>query len=379
MTDTTSTAYRYWAFVSYSHQDNLTVRGDGSAGHIKWANWLHEQLETFLVPQDYRDHTTATGERMPQRFYPAFRDEAELPTSHDLAGQIRDALLHSRFLIVIASRRSASSHYVNEEVRYFRELGRDNRILTLIIDGEPNVRLTPKSGWTVRDECFCPALVHPVGPNGNLDTARFLAQEPIAADVRVKDEDPPREMLAYECRRQARRELLDYMKLKIVAGLMGVGFDELYQRDKRRQLEAARRRAHALRRWLIAVSVLAIFAVIGGILAWQQKQEALAQNTARKRLLQDASRSEHAVAENLFRNGNWEEAVNHLARSLTYNPDNKAAAAHFWSAAVHASDKIMPRLILRLDYAAREHTSDSIQQTADMTGHGIQQEDGDTQ
>ena len=30
---------RYWAFISYSHQDNLATRGDGSDDHIQWANW----------------------------------------------------------------------------------------------------------------------------------------------------------------------------------------------------------------------------------------------------------------------------------------------------------------------------------------------------
>jgi len=31
--------YKYWAFISYSHQDNLATRGDGSDDHIQWANW----------------------------------------------------------------------------------------------------------------------------------------------------------------------------------------------------------------------------------------------------------------------------------------------------------------------------------------------------
>ena len=147
--------YKYWAFRGYSHQDNLATRGDGSGGHIQWANWLHEQLETFRIPDGYRDRTTRTGEPMPERFFPTFRDEAELPTSHDLGGQIRDALARSRFLIVIASPRSARSRYVNEEVRHFRQLGRDDRILTLIVDGEPNVRLHPKPGWTAGDGGDC--------------------------------------------------------------------------------------------------------------------------------------------------------------------------------------------------------------------------------
>ena len=234
---TESHRYKYWAFLSYSHQDNLPTRGDGSGDHIPWANWLHEQLETFRIPEGYRDRTTRTGEPMPERFFPAFRGKAELPTSHDLGGQIRDALARSRFLIVIASPHSARSRYVNEEVRHFRQLGRGDRILTLIVDGEPNVRLHPKPGWTAGDDCFCPALVHPLRPDGEVDTARLLPEEPIAADVRVKDTEPPRELRAIERDQPDRRALLDFMKLKLVAGLMGAGLDELVQRDKRRTLE----------------------------------------------------------------------------------------------------------------------------------------------
>ena len=70
--------YKYWAFISYSHQDNLATRGDGGGDHIRWANWLHEQLETFLIPDGYRDRPTRSGEPMPERFFPTFRDEAEL-------------------------------------------------------------------------------------------------------------------------------------------------------------------------------------------------------------------------------------------------------------------------------------------------------------
>ena len=52
--------YHYWAFISYSHQDNLPTRGDGRGDHIQWANWLHEQLETFRIPDGYCDRPTRT-------------------------------------------------------------------------------------------------------------------------------------------------------------------------------------------------------------------------------------------------------------------------------------------------------------------------------
>ena len=48
---------------------------------------------------------------------------------------------------------------MNEEVRHFRQPGHADRILTLIVDDEPNVRLQPKADWTASDDCFCPTLV----------------------------------------------------------------------------------------------------------------------------------------------------------------------------------------------------------------------------
>ncbi len=55
--DSDPETYKYWAFIRYSQQDNLPVRGDSSGDHIQWANWLHEQLETFRIPDGYRDRT----------------------------------------------------------------------------------------------------------------------------------------------------------------------------------------------------------------------------------------------------------------------------------------------------------------------------------
>jgi hypothetical protein len=65
-----------------------------------------------------------------------FRDQEEFPASADLGRAIRKALGAARTLIVIGSPRSARSHWVGEEIRYFKQLGRSNRIYCLIADGE---------------------------------------------------------------------------------------------------------------------------------------------------------------------------------------------------------------------------------------------------
>src|SRR5438128_2600189 len=109
----TEPAYRYAAFISYRHAP--TDR--------RWAMWLHRALETY---------------RVPRRLGRCFRDEDELPASADLSREIDQALEQSRFLIVVCSPRTPGSEWVNREVERFREWGRHDRILALLVEGEPH-------------------------------------------------------------------------------------------------------------------------------------------------------------------------------------------------------------------------------------------------
>jgi hypothetical protein len=118
-------SFKYWAFISYSHRDK------------KWGDWLHRALETYRVPKRLRGEPTRDGVR-PKKLFPIFRDREELPVSADLGTQINEALTQARYLIVVCSPNSARSRWVNEEIKYFKQLGRENRILALIVAGEPN-------------------------------------------------------------------------------------------------------------------------------------------------------------------------------------------------------------------------------------------------
>jgi WD40 repeat protein len=281
----TSNRFKYWAFLSYSHQDNIETRRDGTTGHVRWAEWLHDSLETYRVPSEFRTRQTRTGEPMPERFFPVFQDEKELPINADLGESIRIGLEQSRFLIVICSPRSATSQYVNEEVRYFKELGRQDRIMALMIDGEPNASFGNKAGFSQEEECFCEALRHPLNANHEIDRTRRDAQEPIAGDVRIKDSISTREAKRRDLSNH--RSVLEYMKLKLLAGLMGVGFDELVHRDKERQLREERAKARRLRRLAAAFGILALLTTVAGLIAYKEKNIAQANyQTARQRLAQ---------------------------------------------------------------------------------------------
>jgi hypothetical protein len=114
----------------------------------KWGDWLHKALETYRVPRRLVGKESRAG-KIPDRVFPIFRDREELPVSADLGSNINQALSESRYLIVICSPRSAKSRWVAEEIKTFKRLGREDRILALIVAGEPNVG--DKPGFSSED------------------------------------------------------------------------------------------------------------------------------------------------------------------------------------------------------------------------------------
>ncbi|MFC5437809.1 TIR domain-containing protein [Rhodanobacter umsongensis] len=226
MTQASATpVFRYRAFISYSHRDKA------------WATWLHKSLEAYVVPRRLVGQTTAAG-ITPARLAPVFRDRDELASATDLGRKVNEALALSACLLVICSPRSATSHWVDQEVLAFKRLGRSERIFCLIVDGEPGASDLP---GREAEECFAPALRHPLAEDGALADART---EPIAADVRPGKDGKTD------------------AKLKLIAGMLDVGFDAL----KRRELQRRIRRMAALATVALAVmtltTVLAIAAVI---------------------------------------------------------------------------------------------------------------------
>ncbi|MCA1658433.1 MAG: TIR domain-containing protein, partial [Verrucomicrobiaceae bacterium] len=193
--DSTAVGFKYWAFISYSHVDR------------KWGDWLHRTLETYRPPFSLIGKPGRDGP-VRRKNPPIFRDREELPSSASLSDNINHALRESRYLIVICSPHAAVSRWVNEEIVYFKSLGREDRVLCLIVEGEPNASDKPEAG---KLECFPPAIRFRVGPDGGLTNQRT---EPIAADARPQGDG----------RGNA--------KLKLAAGLLGVNYNDLKQREK---------------------------------------------------------------------------------------------------------------------------------------------------
>ena len=188
---TVSAEYKYRAFISYSHKDE------------KWASWLHNALETFKVPKHLVGQETGMG-TVPERMGKVFRDREELSSSASLGAELTQALEDSACQIVICSPNAAKSHWTNEEVLTYKRLGRENRVFCLIVDGEPGTD----------QECFPQAVRFQMGADGVLSDE---PAEPIAADARPHADGKFN------------------AKLKLIAGMLGVGFDDLKQRELVRQ------------------------------------------------------------------------------------------------------------------------------------------------
>ena len=219
MEETRGDDFRYWAFISYSHAD------------AKWGDWLHTALETYRVPSRLLKKRSPTA--VPKRIFPVFRDREELASSASLGDNIEGALRLSRSLVVICSPRSAASRWVNEEIKLYKKMGREDRVFCLIVDGEPNA--APGSGLL---ESFPEAARFQVDERGNLSSE---PAEPIAADAR-EGKDGKRNAL-----------------LKLIAGIIGVPYDELRQRERQRQL----RRRLRLTAAAVAGTVAAILLYLG--------------------------------------------------------------------------------------------------------------------
>ena len=178
--------YKYRAFISYRH-----ISPDQEI-----AKRLHTLLETYRIPKNIRQGSSRTIGKI-------FRDNEELPISPNLSKNIEAALESSEWFIAVCSPQYQESKWCMKEIEYFINLRGRDRVLALIVNGDSS-------------SCFPDILRFVPDENGVP-----VEKKPLAADVRGNT--------AFIRMRKLRKE-----KLRLLAPILQTGFDNLYQRQRRR-------------------------------------------------------------------------------------------------------------------------------------------------
>lgn len=184
---------QYDAFISYKHQelDSLV------------AARLHRMLEHYRIPGKIQ---ASSGKK---RIHRIFRDMDELTPTNDLTENIRQALRNAEYLLLICSKESCRSEWVQKEVEEFLKTHDKSRVILILLEGEP-VEVFPEQLRYVEkmaeDEDGTEHLVK-------------VPVEPLAADIRGKSEA--------EILRNLKKELL-----RIIAPMVSCSYDDLRQRHR---------------------------------------------------------------------------------------------------------------------------------------------------
>lgn len=181
----------YFAFISYKSDD------------VEWAIWLQHELEHYHLPNLFNGRTDIR-----QELRPVFRDIDEL-SAGNLPKQIQQALARSQNLIVICSPQAAISPWVNMEVETFISMGKTSHIFPFIVEGSSPTEFYP------------PALLNL--PND---------EERLGGHV---------------CKNGR-----DAAFIKVVAGMLGLSFDSLWNRYEKEKVEEERK-AREQRDYLLRV------------------------------------------------------------------------------------------------------------------------------
>jgi len=236
---------RYDAFISYRHKEPDTAA----------AIAIQRKLETYRIPRYIKKKSGL------KKIGRVFRDQDELPLLADLGEGIVKALDASEWLIVVCTPDLPQSRWCLAEIDHFINTGRRDRILTVLAAGEP-------------EQSFPEQLRFEQMPDGAL-----VEREPLAADIRGDS--------VARIKKKIKNE-----KLRLLAPMLGVGYDDLRRRQRERVM-----------RLTVGVSLAAVafFAAFGGFSLWQntllQRQM---EETERQRGIAEVQRNTAQRSQSLF-------------------------------------------------------------------------------
>lgn len=163
-------AYKYRAFISYSHKDKV------------FAKWLQKSIENYVLPK----HLRTIYPHLPQDLKRSiFRDDEELAGAWELSDALQKALKESEKLIVLCSPYSVGSIWVEKEIEFFLKEHDEKDVIIVVVNGEAK-------------EVIPHLLRHNT--------------EPLAIDLN-----------------SGKKRML----FKVIASLLEVGFSDLWKREKK--------------------------------------------------------------------------------------------------------------------------------------------------
>ena len=168
------TQFKYRAFIAFGKADG------------PWADELQRVLEGARIAPKFVGRETPYGPA-PEDLKPIFRYGDALPDGQGgLSDEAAAALADSLFLVVLCSPEGAKSEHVDEAVRRFKLSGRPERIIPVIIDGEPK-------HW--ERECFPVALRYRLTDEGPLSIEPEEPVAPLVIDARPEGDGKDRAIL----------------------------------------------------------------------------------------------------------------------------------------------------------------------------------------
>lgn len=191
-------AENYIAFISYRHKplDSLV------------AARLHRMIEHYRIQRELRHGDMKYPGRV-------FRDRDELPLSSDLTAELRGALDHSEFLIVVCTPDTPGSIWVDREIEYFLRNHDRGNVLAVLAAG-------------TQEQSFPKRLTEVYGSDG----VTVIDQvEPLAANV-SDDTTPARWTDRLLSQRQRVTGRLRSEFLRLMAAILRCPYDALRQRQK---------------------------------------------------------------------------------------------------------------------------------------------------
>ena len=274
--------HSYCAFISYRHL----------SPDQEIAKALHTAIETYRIPAGVRKQTGRKHMGM------VFRDQEELPLSSNLSADIETALDQSEWFIAICSPRYLESKWCLKELEYFVEHKGAERVLTVLVEGEAKDSFPERIRYTVNAD----------------GTRREL--EPLACDLRA--ETPAKSI-----------KRLKNEKLRLVAPMLGLGFDDLKQRARQRKIRVAAAVGASV---LIAAAALSTFLIINHNRNVKLKREAMKQEMI--------AEAQATLAEEERRNAVRNDLGERMERASTaLDRGEKREAARILSDALDISDQ----------------------------------------